>query len=405
MTHRHYWTAASTALAAAFLLCGYEFVRSASNTLFKAAYGKENLPVIMALMPLGVLSMLYLYGQVLSWLGPRRTLFWSSITSGVIIAAAALAIGAGSRVATGVLYIVREAYVVLLIEQYWSFINSSLGRNEAKKLNGAVMGIASLGAILGGVLVHRLAQPLGTQVMPFFAAAALLPAAFISDLGYAKVGEPQRQEDESPKGHMGLREFSSTPLLVIILLLIVTTQVVSTALDLRFQGILQDAIPDPDQQTSFSGGFFAGLNGAAAFLQFVVTPVVLRFVPLPLVHVAIPLIHLVACSALLASPSLMTAGTAYMLFKSFDYSVFRAAKEILYIPLSFDARFRAKELIDVFGYRFSKGGCSLLIVFVQKAGLVLGAGYTLIALGASVAWLMLCFPLRKFYAAEEETPQ
>ena len=47
-------------------------------------------------------------------------------------------------------------------------------------------------------------------------------------------------------------------------------------------------------------------------------------------------------------------GLAFALFKTIDYSTFRAAKEILYIPLSFDARYRAKEVIDVFGYRFGK---------------------------------------------------
>ena len=56
-----------------------------------------------------------------------------------------------------------------------------------------------------------------------------------------------------------------------------------------------------------------------------------------------------------------SAGLAYMAFKVIDYSVFRAAKELLYIPLSFDRRYRAKELIDVFGYRFGKGGMSLLV--------------------------------------------
>ena len=52
------------------------------------------------------------------------------------------------------------------------------------------------------------------------------------------------------------------------------------------------------------------------------------------------------------------------MFKALDYSVFKAAKEILYIPLPFAARYRAKEVVDVFGYRLSKGGVSLLIEFV-----------------------------------------
>jgi AAA family ATP:ADP antiporter len=89
-----------------------------------------------------------------------------------------------------------------------------------------------------------------------------------------------------------------------------------------------------------------------------------------------------------------------MVFKGLDYSVFRAAKEILYIPLSFDARYRAKEVIDVFGYRFSKGGSALLVVLGQKAGVVLESGYAVIALAAAAAWLLLAVPLGTFYRRE-----
>jgi AAA family ATP:ADP antiporter len=398
----HYWVATTASLSAGSLLWGYEFIRSASNTLYKNTYGTKNLPVVMALMPLGVLLMLYLYGLALTWLGPRRTLFWSSLVSALVIAGSTLAVRLGSHVATGILYIFREAYVVLLIEQYWSFINSSLGETEAKKLNGAITGIASIGAIVGGLLVKVLAEPLGTVAMPFFAAAALIPAAALSDLGYAKVGEPAHSPAQIARGrgHLGLRQFAASPLLVFILLVIVATQVVSTALDLRFQGILQDVMPEMDKQTAYSGGFFAVLNGVAAFFQFIVTPVLLRFVPLRAVHIGIPAVHLATCAVLTALPSLATAGAAYMVFKGLDYSVFRAAKEILYIPLSFDARYRAKEVIDVFGYRFSKGGSALLVVLGQKAGVVLESGYAVIALAAAAAWLLLAVPLGTFYRRE-----
>lgn len=396
---KHFWAAGCVALSASFLLCGYEFIRSASNTLFKQTYGKQNLPVIMALMPVGVILILGVYGRVLSWLGARRTLLATTLFSAAGIATLTLAVRAGYAPATGLLYVFREAYVVLLIEQYWSFLNSSLGQGEARKLNGLILGVASLGAILGGLLVEQMAQPLGTSAMPFFAAVALLPAALVSDLGYARAGEPQPSSEEARggQGHLGLKPLLSSRLLIFLALVVVTTQVLSTALDLRFQNILEDEFPDRDRQTAFSGGFFALVNAVAAFLQFLVTPLTLSIVPLWIVLVGIPAIHLAACLALAISPSLVTAGAAYLLFKSFDYSIFRAAKEMLYIPLSFDARYRAKEVIDVFGYRFSKGGTSSVLALIQRlAGMtqaVMDSIFTLVAIGASAAWLLLVIPL------------
>jgi len=96
MKPRHYWTAGATSLSAGFLLCGYECTRSASNTLYKAAYGKEKLPVVMALMPLGVLLVLYVHGRMLSRLGPRRTLWWTSLLSGAVIVGCTVAVRSGT---------------------------------------------------------------------------------------------------------------------------------------------------------------------------------------------------------------------------------------------------------------------------------------------------------------------
>lgn len=393
------WLAGTIALAAAFLLGGYEFVRSPSNTLFKGAWGPENLPVVMAIMPLGVILVLYAYNLILTRFGPRRTLLITSLGSGWIIFTCYLAIRAGSDVATGVLYVFRQAYIVLIIEQYWSLINSRFDTPTARKLNGPITGISTVGAILGGDLVSRLAVPLGTEALLLFGAATLVPAALLSEWGFSKVEEPRPETvlEARRKERMGLKEFRSYRLLVILLGIVMLTQVLSAALGLQFQTILQREIPDPDLQTQWSGGFFMWVNALALGLDFIGAPLLLRFLPVTAVHFLIPGIHLLACSILLASPGLGTAAAAYLVFKGFDYSVFRAAKEILYIPLSYNARYRAKEFIDVFGYRFSKGGTALAITFARLGGVVITTGYTLIALGAAGLWMALLVPLSRHY--------
>ena len=384
--------------ASAFLLAGYEFVRSASNTLYKAAYGADRLPIVMAIMPVGVLIAVWVYGRLLSRMGPRKTLWWTSIGWAFLIAAATIAVQQGFKPATAVLYIFREAYIVVIIEQYWSFLDSSLGQEQARKLNGPICGIASLGAIGGGILVGQLAQAIGTAMMPLFAAGLLLPAALVADVGYKIGGEPTPIDRSKPKSQLGLNQFSASPLLIVLLAIIVCTQIVSAGLDLRFQDLLQVAYPDPDRQTAFSGSFFAGLNAAAAVMQFAVTPLLLRLLPVNWIHIAIPAVHVTACCSLIAAPSLGTAGAAYLIFKCIDYSIFRASKEILYIPLPFDARYRAKELIDVFGYRAGKGGISVTFAAASALrGINLAGLYAPVACAASLVWIMLSIPLTRLY--------
>jgi AAA family ATP:ADP antiporter len=93
------------------------------------------------------------------------------------------------------------------------------------------------------------------------------------------------------------------------------------------------------------------------------------------------------------------------LFKAFDYSIFRAAKEILYVPLSFDERYRAKEIIDVFGYRTGKGASSVVIVVLQNAGILMANYYLAIAFAATGLWLALIFPLTRRAKATRDTTE
>lgn len=199
-------------------------------------------------------------------------------------------------------------------------------------------------------------------------------------------------------GHLGLGLFRTHRMLVFLLLAVVATQVIAAVVDLEFQTKLQQSIPEKDARNAWSGNFYAALSGAAAFSQFLLAPLLLRVLPLSALHIVLPLLNIGACTWLLGAPSLTSAAGAYMLFKTVDYSLFRAGKEILYIPFSFDVRYRAKEVIDVFGYRFGKGGASLVITLLQRAEVVFTtASYAWTAIAAAAVWLAMIVPAIRAY--------
>jgi ATP/ADP translocase len=166
-----------------------------------------------------------------------------------------------------------------------------------------------------------------------------------------------------------------------------TTQVVSTVLDLRFNGLVEESIPNKDVRTAFYGKFYGQWLGISAFvLQVIGAPILLRFLPLRLIHLSIPLIHFIACGVLTIAPSLRSGALAFLFFKAFDYSIFRAGKEIFYIPLSFDARYRAKQVIDSFGYRSAKSGSALIIALLGLAKTIPGVAFSSVAMIMAVVW-------------------
>jgi AAA family ATP:ADP antiporter len=396
--------ALSIAAAAACVLCGYEMLRTTANTLFVAAYGTKALPVILALIPVGVSIVIYGYGRLLSWLGPRRTLHVSTALAVVTMGLCFVLIRAGIKPARGVLYVFKESYVVLLVEQYWSYIDSMLSKKSAKRLNGPICGVASIGSVLGGKLLSLLSVRWGTVSMVLLAGVATLPAILFTESTFRRYGEPRAASGKSKPthpattaDHLGLSLFRQDRMLVLLICLIASTQLVATVLELSFKGLLQDQIPSPDAQNAFSGNYFAWVNGIAMIGQFIIAPIVLSLVSMRYVHLTIPIVHLGACLYLLAGPSLFRAGLALLVFKTLDYSIFRSAKELLYVPLSFDVRYRAKEIIDVLGYRASKGVTSLGITLLQYAGATFSASvYALMGMAGAGAWLGLVWPISRY---------
>lgn len=396
------------AAAAGCVLCGYEMLRTTANTLFVAAYGKRSLPWIVALIPVGVSPVIYGYGRLLSWLGPRRTLHVTTVLAVLTMGLCYLAIQAGIRPVRGVLYVFKESYVVLLIEQYWSYIDSKLTKRSGKRLNGPICGIASIGAVLGGWLLSALSARWGTLTMVPLAGVLTLPAILLTEAAFARGGEPRRTRPKAASAsspsqgghgpdHLGLQLFRKNRMLVLLICLISAAQLVGGVLELSFKGMLQDYIPDVDAQNAFSGRYFAWTNGLAMVGQFILAPVLLSLVERRYIHLAIPIVHILCCAYLFAAPSLFRAGLALMAFKVLDYSLFRAAKELLYVPLSFDVRYRAKEIIDVFGYRASKAVTSLGITLLQYAGVTFSAAlYGLIGMAGAGAWLGLVWPISRY---------
>lgn len=429
MISREYQVAGFMACTAMFTLAGYELMRSAATVLFKNTWGSENLPLVMAAMPFVVFATVWAYGHILTALGPRRTLVVTSLGSSGLILTCYLALLAGSKFVTPVLFLIKEVYIVLLIEQYWSYINSSVSPTTARRVNGPVTGIAGLGSVIGGLLVALTAKQFGTETMILFGALAIVPAAMVANYTYLAHGEPEIPvKADGATSHMGWRRLGENPTLLFLLVIVLLTQVVAAVLELRFQGLLSTTFScedteasgfhgwfwemlrdnsvvfgcGQDNETSFQGWFWGTLNSTSLILQFLIAPILLSLVSLRLIHIMMPVIHLTAITVAILEPTVFTVGLAFLLFKAFDYSIFRAAKEVLYVPLSYDERYRAKEIIDVFGYRTGKGASSVIIVILQRTGVVMSNYYLAVAFVAVSLWLALIFPLTRHARATRE---
>jgi AAA family ATP:ADP antiporter len=393
------------ALSGAFLIGGYELVRNPINSLFKSAYGMSTFTTALAFMPIAVFAVLFLYGKLLNRYSAEKTFLITASLSGGTIAIAYFLLQVGVKEMYIFLLIFREAYIVLLVEQLWSFINNTVDKFGARKVNGLVLGTATFGGIAADLFISNFAEKIGSLNLVIFSSFCFIPAMYFAMKAYKttpKSSDEYKTKIINKKGgkgfisSLGLDLFKKEPILFVILFVIIASQTYATVVTLNFQSALYENIPQVDVQTAFSAKLFLYLHILSLAFQLILVPLLLTFVSLHHIHFLVPLINLVAILLAFFKPGLETASLAFILFKSIDYSLFRAAKEILYIPLSFDAKFRSKEVIDVLGYRLSKGFSASGLSAANKLGATItSASYSLLGVFSILAWLVFVLPLAK----------
>ena len=383
-------------LSAMFFFCGYEFVRSPIESIFLKYWDATAKPYAIAFVPVMMAAIIYCYGIMLSKIGAKKSMLASMAISALILFLSWIFLDNAGKWLVFLILIFKEAYSVVISEQYWSFINSVLKDSESKIFNGPVAGMAALGPLLGGFLISQYAGKIGTDYFLIFSALSIVPAAILSKIAYERAGEPKPSESEKngKKGHLHLSVIWEHKTVLFIALIIFSTQVVATLLDFRWSQLVQGAIPTVDERTAYFGSFWMKVNAFSFIMQFCITPFILHYIKRRTILVMIPAIHVITCILLIFMPSLSIAAFAFLMFKGLDYSLFRATKETLYIPLPYDVRYRAKQVADAFMYRFAKGSTAAIFSFFGIRGItVLPAIYPGVAAAFAALWLVLSFPL------------
>jgi len=172
---------------------------------------------------------------------------------------------------------------------------------------------------------------------------------------------------------------------------VVTVQVVLTLIDYQFNVVAAVAYPDEASRAAFIGEVHAAIDLIALVLQALAGPI-FSLSGLPLVLLAIPVCVGLGLSCVAWLPRAGGAVIALVTGKALDYSLSRAAKEMLYIPLSHAEKTQGKAIADILGYRVAKGAASLLLVWLTAHAfherVVLWIAIGLVVLWSAIAVLL-----------------
>jgi|GEM_PF-3684931 len=370
------------------VIVSYDWIRSASTPLFVTHYSKDLIPFASALMVASMIFVLFFYNKLLTKIGPRYTFLVTSLGSTFSFITLYFLLKTGVKEAAFAIYIFRYIYVMLLIEQIWSFFNTVHKKKEARVLSGPMMGIISLGSTLSGQFLGKTASEIGSLNVVLISGLMLIPSAIIMFIALKDV-EIEKNKEEKTGFNIGASYLKNRPVLISLFFVVLLSQIYAATTTFRFEMGVSSSLMSIDQQTAFYANFYSKVNFFAAIMQFIATPLLLSNFALGYIHMFIPLIHLSLSLFVILTGNLASIALALSAFKVIDYSVYKGAKEMIYIPFSKTIKYRAKQFIDVFGYRFGTGFIALSFALVKLSDLKIPEKtYTWVAFIMSICWLL-----------------
>jgi ATP/ADP translocase len=369
----------------------YAATRPSSSGIFLSVFGSHAIPLVWLISVPFNLLVVTLYNRFLPKIGPLKMLAAVSATVVSVHILCALSLHLAPNLIL-LQFILKDVYIVLMFKQLWSMIHATIPATRAKYLYGCIFGVGTLGAIAGSLIPIFFAVEAGSQNLFF----CTIPIYLLLYLSYAQAykrssltsGSFSQDLTLAPQASEAFSLIRRSPYLSAVLLLVMFMQVSVGLMDYQFNAALELNILDQDLRTAYVGRIVGLTNGISLLLQFIGGFLMVRLFGVKGSHLFIPLVLLGNSLLSLALPTFAAISFCYIFIKSVDFSLFGIIREMLYIPMKLDEKFRAKAVIDVFAYRSAKALVSLCILGLQLllGAEILGVASTLSAI-VFLAWI------------------
>jgi ATP:ADP antiporter, AAA family len=361
------WFLFFVALAGFSISAEYAATRPSSSALFLSTFSSHAIPWVWLISVPINLFIVTLYNRFLPKIGPLKMLG----AVGGIVAAVHLFSASFLHLFPKfifVQFIMKDIYIVLMFKQLWSMIHSTIPRTRAKYLYGCLFGMGTLGAISGSLIPSFFAVALGSEKL-FLCTLPLYLIIYFSYRQAYKRSPIQNSFSQDlthdPRASAAFSLIRRSPFLIAVLLLVIFMQVSVGLMDYQFNAHLEMNILDKDLRTEYVGRMVGLTNALSLALQFLGGFLMVHLFGVRGSHLFIPLMLLGNAALAIAIPSFAIVSFAYVFIKSVDFSLFGVVREMLYIPMKLDEKFRAKAIIDVFAYRSAKALVSICILGLQ----------------------------------------
>lgn len=306
-------------------------------------------------------------------------------------------------------FIWASVFNLFVVSVFWSFMTDIFANHQARRLFGFIAAGGTVGALAGPALTTLLVQPLGARNLLLVSALLLGWAIFciarLSNWSASRpTDHPRPDADRLLGGGIwdGIRLVIRSPYLLGICLLMLLFTTLATFLYLMQAQIVRDAFTDSAQRTAVFAAIDLAVNGLTLLLQLFLTSRLIRWFGLASVLAIIPLLLSIGFTLLSMAPVLGVLLAVQVIRRAGNYAIMRPAREMLYVVLTREEKYKAKNLIDTLIYRSGDAVSAWVYTAMRGLGMSL-SGIALLAVPLALIWAGIAFSLGRQQVKLAET--
>ncbi len=381
------------------LLCSYYIVRPMRDEMGIAG-GVENLQWLFSATFVAMLAAVPLFGWVSSRFPRRRFLpylYYFFIVNLLVFFVLFRSDITHSWVARS-FFVWVSIFNLFVVSVFWSFMADLFSNEQAKRLFGFIAAGGTVGALVGPVLTAALAIPLGPTNLLLLSACFLLWAVFCVNRLLSSCATPQHSSvvntavssnaEQAMGGGVfaGIQLVARSPYLLGICVLMLLFTTLATFLYFQQAQIIRDHFADPAARTAVFAAMDLAVNTLTIVIQIFVTGRLVKWLGLAVTLALIPLLLGAGFAVLGCAPVLSVLVVVQVIRRAGNYAIMRPAREMLYVVLGREEKYKAKNFIDTVVYRAGDAMSAWVYAGLRAMGFGLG----------SIAWLAV--PLAGLWA-------
>jgi len=371
------------------LLCSYYIVRPMRDEMGVAG-GVDNLQWLFTGTFVAMLAAVPLFGWVSSRFAPRRfvPLVYYFFIANLLLFFALFASDLTHAWVARAFFVWASVFNLFVVSVFWSFMADIFSNEQAGRMFGFIAAGGTCGALAGPLITTLLAVPLGaTNLLPvsaFFLGWAVVCVRRLS--AWSETSRRAQRAEAEPAGAQqpmggglfdGIRLVLNSPYLLGICLLMLLLTTLATFLYFQQAQIIGKHFADPAQRTALFAAIDLAVNSLTILIQVFVTGRLVRWLGLGATLALVPLLLAAGFLVLGFAPLLAVLVVVQVVRRAGNYAIMRPAREMLYVVLGKQEKYKAKNFIDTVVYR--GGDLVSAWLYAGLRGLGLGLG--------EIAWL------------------